>query len=156
MAVCWIIHSFVLCNISLKRWIHFSWICFCQLVVEENSWPTCMVQWCCLPPWYLWWLHFLYIRREKSMQSLSSVNHFNELACFSQFWRHALFRSPFCWQGSLFGPHFTKNWVPVMTNLSPHGIWLLWIRLPSSKLWLDCREMISLGGFSFSFYNFFN
>ena len=21
------------------------------------------------------------------------------------------------------GPHFTKNWVPIMINLGPHGMW---------------------------------
>ena len=82
--------------------------------------------------------------REKSMQPLHNVNHvitcntttstceshassgkeqffppykgfkFIELACFDQFCKHALFGSPFCWRGSPFGPHFTKNWNPIL------------------------------------------
>ena len=48
--------------------------------------------------------------------------YFDKLACFRQFWKHALFGSPFCWWGSPFGPHFTKNWVPILTNFGLDGI----------------------------------
>ena len=32
----------------------------------------------------------------------------------------ALFGSPFCWQGSPFGSHFTQNWIPMACGFSEH------------------------------------
>ena len=57
------------------------------------------------------------------MQPLSNVNQlitsppffFNELARFGQFWKHALFGSPFWWRGSPLVSHLTKH-----CNIGPH------------------------------------
>ena len=52
--------------------------------------------------------------------------YFIKLARLDQFCKHALFGSPFCWRGSPLGPHFTENWVPILTNLGLHGMWPQW------------------------------
>ena len=49
-------------------------------------------------------------------------HYFNELACFDQFCKHALFGSPFCSRGSPLGPHFTENWVPI-----GYQFWKKWV-----------------------------
>ena len=56
--------------------------------------------------------------------------YFNELAYFGQF----CFLGPHSAGG---GPHFTKNWVPILTIFGPHRIWLqctIYCRYMSKRL----------------------
>ena len=34
----------------------------------------------------------------------------------------------FCCRKSPFGPHFTQNQVPILTNLGPHSMWEQWTK----------------------------
>ena len=43
--------------------------------------------------------------------------HFNELASFGHFLNIRFLGPHFCGRGSPFGPHFTKNWVPIRSPL---------------------------------------
>ena len=63
---------------------------------------------------------------------------FQRLSLF-RFGKHAPFGSPSAGEG----PHFTKNWVPILTKLGPHGMWPQCIWLDISALYNKFLIMIS-------------